>query len=65
MRRFSEPKTDAVIGEAEFIDWVVAANEHAKLPARGLVTGNSGGLRLAVRMSDHGVSTAKYRVFER
>ena len=47
------------------IDWVAAyANEHAKPPARGLVTGNSGSL-LAVRMSDDGVSTAKYRVFER
>jgi hypothetical protein len=34
MRRFSEAKTDAVVGEAEFIDWVVAyANEHAKPPA--------------------------------
>ena len=50
MRRFSEPKTDAVVGEAEFIDWVVAyANEHAKLSARGPYTGNSGSL-LAVRM---------------
>jgi hypothetical protein len=34
MRRFSEAKTDAVVGEAEFIDWVVGhANEHAKPPA--------------------------------
>ena len=33
MRRFSEPKTDAVVGEAEFIGWVAAyANEHAKPP---------------------------------
>jgi hypothetical protein len=58
MRRFSGPKTDAVVGEAEFIGWVAAyANEHQK--PRGLVTGNSGSLRLAVRMPDDGVSTAK------
>ena len=55
MRRFSEPKTDAVVGEEEFIDWMAAyANEHVKAPARGLVTGNSGSLCLAVRMSDDG-----------
>ena len=66
MRRFSEPKTDAVVGEAEFIGWVAAyANEHAKPPAHGLVTGNSGSLRLAVRMPEDGVSTARYRVFEK
>ena len=36
MRRFSEPKTDAVVGEEEFIDWIAAyANEHVKAPARG------------------------------
>jgi hypothetical protein len=65
MRRFSEPKTAAVVGEAEFIGWVAAyANEHAK-PHRGLVTGNSGSLRLAVRMPEDGVSTARYRVFEK
>ena len=65
MRRFSEPKTDAVVGEGEFIDWIAAyANEHVKAPARGLVTGNSGSLCLTVRMSDEG-GVAKYRVFER
>lgn len=33
----------AVVGEAEFIEWVAAyANEHAKPPARGLVTGKPG-----------------------
>jgi hypothetical protein len=33
MRGFSEPKTAAVVGEAEFIGWVAAyANEHAKPP---------------------------------
>jgi hypothetical protein len=33
MRRFSEPKTDAVVGEEEFIDWIAAyANEHSKPP---------------------------------
>jgi hypothetical protein len=32
-----KPKIGAVIGEAEFIDWVAAyAHEHTKLPARGL-----------------------------
>ena len=49
MRRFSEPKTAAAVGEARFIGWVAA-------DAR---------VRLAVRMPEDKVSTAKYRVFER
>ena len=54
MRRFSEPKTDAVVGEEEFIDWILPMPTNTQSPAGGLVTGNSGSLRLAVRMSDEG-----------
>jgi hypothetical protein len=33
MRRFSEQRTDALVGEAEIICWIAAyANEHAKAP---------------------------------
>jgi hypothetical protein len=66
MREFFEPKTAAVVGGAEFIGWMAAhAQRTRKAPRPWTSDWKLGSLRVAVRMPEDGVSTARYRVFEK